>query len=176
MAQGGRHAEWPLRIRVCLVLSHTGHCRLCRLLTVLNCRIVLDCAMRIPCDPQRSLYAVHKIPGSFKVWLRGLDRQQVIRNEMLEFAGSKGAAGKLADRGHARWSPRPRHATLPCQGRPPGRRAHLGPLFWLGPQRSTITSYSCLPSMMMGKKWIWPSGLVWVSCSGHGGRAGRQAG
>ena len=48
----------------------------------------------------------------------------------------------------------------------------LGPDPLLGPHRSTMTSYSCLPSKMMGKKWIWPSGLVWVSCKvgiHHGG-------
>ena len=28
------------------------------------------------------------------------------------------------------------------------------PLFWLSPHRSTITSYSCFPLKMMGKKWI----------------------
>jgi hypothetical protein len=42
---------------------------------------------------------------------------------------------------------------------------HLGPLFLLGPQRSTATSYNCLPLKIMGKKWIWPSGFVWVSCT-----------
>ena len=34
------------------------------------------------------------------------------------------------------------------------RAAYLGPLPWLGPQRSDITLYSWLPSMMIGKKWI----------------------
>ena len=33
------------------------------------------------------------------------------------------------------------------------------PLFWLSPHRSTITSYSCFPLNMMGKKWI---------CAPHG--------
>lgn len=74
-----------------------------------------------------------------------------------------------------------------CAGPPPrwrkvaggvaSRPAHcLGPLVWEVPQRSTITSYSCLPSKMMGKKWICPSGLVWVSCRACGwGEVGGQA-
>ena len=54
------------------------------------------------------------------------------------------------------------------------RPAYLGPLPWLGPQRSDITLYSWPPSMMMGKKWIWPSGLVCVSCSSREAAAGKQ--
>ena len=38
-----------------------------------------------------------------------------------------------------------------------------GRLVWLGPHRSTITSYNCLPLKRIGKKCIWPSGCVWFS-------------
>lgn len=60
--------------------------------------------------------------------------------------------------------------TLPFKCHSSHSTAHsLGPLFCVGPQRSSITSYSCLPLKMMGKKWICPSGLVWVSCAWRSG-------
>lgn len=44
------------------------------------------------------------------------------------------------------------------------RDDYFGALFWDEPHLSAMTSYSCLPLKIIGKKWIWPSAFVWFSC------------
>lgn len=75
---------------------------------------------------------------------------------------------------HARLYSRLRPCRQPFPAPLRSELLYLGPLVLVGPQRSTMASYSCLPLKIMGKKCTWPSGLVWFSCGGGGAREEKE--